>query len=248
MKGKVSVFIPTYNEGRVIKDNLRKVMDSMEALHRPYDIWVADDGSTDNTVETVDEFINSLPKDDREIIKVYQGRLNVGRGEVLHNAFQRADGEVICFMDADLSTDLRHLPKLLKEIDEGFDVATGSRWMPESKVERSILRALISHAYNRLLQLSFKSKIRDHQCGFKSFRRDKLFKLLEETGVRKYRRWAWDAELLIRSQLNGYRISEFPVNWKTEGKSSFKYLRDIMDISFYLISLHFRLKREKKSF
>jgi len=245
MDVSVSLFIPAFNEAKIIESTISKVIDSLNSIGHPYEIWVADDGSTDDTVGIVNEYISNLPPEDKSKVILFEGKVNQGRGEVLHNAFQKANGRIICFLDADLATDLKHLPRLIEDVNGDFDIATGSRWRYDSTVKRGHRRKVISFFYNRFLQLLFGSKVQDHQCGFKSFKKDKLFILLKESGIIKRRGWAWDAELLIRAQKKGYSISEFPVEWKAGSKSGFHYVRDILEIGFYLLSLFIRLKTEK---
>jgi hypothetical protein len=127
-------------------------------------------------------------------------------------------------------------------------VAAGSRWTKGSIVERAITRTIVSYVYNKMVQLTFNSKMRDHQCGFKSFRRQKLLQLLNEAGTYENRLWAWDTEILVRAQKHGYKISEFPVKWKSGRKSSFKYMRDMTVVAAYLLRLKRRLKKEENSF
>ncbi|MFC2162888.1 glycosyltransferase [Candidatus Altiarchaeota archaeon] len=244
MSCRLSLLIPTYNESEIIADTLGKTMFALDHIGMDYEVWVADDGSQDGTVGEVNEFIRGLPDGRRSRVKIFEGVVNVGRGEVLHNAIPKSSGEIICFMDADLATDLSHLKQLVGDIGSGSDVATGSRWMPGSDVERRFSRSFISYFYNLFIRLVFGSSVRDHQCGFKSFRRDKIIQLLDETGVRENRLWAWDAEILVRAQKHGYSVSEFPVKWRSGRKSDFRYVRDITRIGLYLIGLYFRMKRE----
>ena len=86
------------------------------------------------------------------------------------------------------------------------------------------LRKIISIIYNLFLRLYFGSRINDHQCGFKAFKREHVIKLLDEMGYDKslHRGWFWDAELLIRAQYNSYKIAEDPVGRKSSVRSTFK--------------------------
>jgi hypothetical protein len=133
---------------------------------------------------------------------------------------------VLAYIDVDLATDMQHLRELIDAIRiEGFDIATGSRMMPQSNVKRPLLRELASKGFNLLTRLLLKSKLHDHQCGFKSFKRTSLLNILDDI---EDKHWFWDTELLVLAQQRGYRVKEFPVNWKHGGATKVNITRDII--------------------
>ena len=86
-----------------------------------------------------------------------------------------ASGEILCYIDVDLATDMIHLKELIHSISvEGYDFSTGSRMMPESDAKRSLKRGMASNGFNFLVRTILSSNIYDHQCGFKAFRRDAI--------------------------------------------------------------------------
>jgi hypothetical protein len=234
-----SLFIPVYNEEKVIKQNLSNIFDKLNILNYSYEVIIADDGSTDSTAEMVKEL-----KKKYKNLKLYRDKKNSGRGEVLSQSFKLANGKFIGFMDIDLATNLNYLENLIKNL-ENTDVTTGSRWLRKSLVKRSFFRWIVSFFYNKLLlKILFNSKVKDHQCGFKGFRKEVALKLVDECGIRNDRRWAWDTEMLIRAQRHGYKISEFPIEWYAGKESKFKFLRDIVIVGTYLLKLRFELLKE----
>jgi len=108
--------------------------------------------------------------------------------------------------------------------------------------DRGLIRAFYSRLYNSGLQLFFHTRIGDHQCGFKAFKKSVLLDLIEEMGYDfKFRRgWFWDAELLIRAQRRSYKIDEFPVKWKSGNNSTFSLRRELKMIP-YIIQLKSKL-------
>lgn len=148
-----------------------------------------------------------------------------GRGRALNRAFKASSGEVLCYIDVDLATDMRYLEKLIRSVStEGYDFATGSRMMHESDAKRPFKREFASRGYNLMVRLLLHSKLYDHQCGFKAFRREALFDLLDEV---ENQHWFWDTELLVRAQNEGYRVIEFPVYWRHGGASKVNLAKDV---------------------
>ena len=229
MKRKVSVFFPVYNEAWRLEANVLSVRRFLQDSRMDYELIVIDDGSTDST---------------QEIAKVLQKEMGViyirykkgcSRRENLARSFEKAGGDIIAFMDADLATDIGQLPELVKEADM-HGIAIGCRYAKGSVIKRKPSRLLFSIAYNSFMRLYFGSRVRDHQCGFKAFRRDILLDLAKEAGYdRSLRRgWFWDAEILIRAQKKGHRIKEIPVVWRDMRKSSFNIRREIKMIPYIL--------------
>lgn len=231
-----SIIIPAYNEEDIIEGSLRILKDFLRKKRmKNFEIIVADDGSKDNTVALA-------KKSGVRVLKF----VHRGRGECVSEAVGRSRGEIVLFMDADLATGLEALPTLVSAIKKGYDIATGSRWLPGAHVQRSLSRLFISLWYNILVRFMFGSRVYDHQCGFKSFRRDVFLELTKEMGLKRNRLWAWDAEILIRAQRKGYKIFEFPVEWKAPEKTTFRLLRDSVVVSTYLLELWLTLHFTRK--
>jgi len=130
-----------------------------------------------------------------------------------------------------------HLPALVQAIRDGSDVATGSRLMPESDIVRTQGREVASRGYNFLVRAVLKSRLYDHQCGFKAFRRASILPLLDTIEAPH---WFWDTELLVRAQKKGYRIAEFPVRWRTGDKTTVRF-SDVYGMGSAIFNLRRRL-------
>ena len=228
-----SIFIPVYNEEKILQKNILKVKNKMSEFYDNFEIIIVDDGSTDSTSRIAKHLSNK---------NVRYVRFDNGpsRRENLAVAMKNSRKSVVVFMDADLATDLKHLEKLLDETNK-YDIVIGSRYSGIS-AKRSLFRRAISVIYNLFLKTVFGSKIKDHQCGFKAFRRDRFIELAEEAGYddKFTRGWSWDAEILIRAQKKGLKIKEFPVEWISGKDSSFSLNREIK-IAFYLIKLRTKI-------
>jgi glycosyltransferase involved in cell wall biosynthesis len=194
-----------------------------------FEILIAEDGSKDNTERICAslarkyDFIKHLHSDER-----------LGRGRALNRAFKTSKGEILAYIDVDLATDMKHLGELIRSIKDGYDFATGSRMLPESNVKRPLKRGFTSKGFNFLTRLMLGSKLYDHQCGFKSFRRASLFQILDNV---KDTHWFWDTELFVRAQKAGFKVREFPVEWKHGGMTKVNLIKDVLGMGSQIFRL-----------
>jgi glycosyltransferase involved in cell wall biosynthesis len=234
---EVSIVFPAYNEADALEAAVEKVTRALNEFARSYEIIIAEDGSTDGT----DKLAGALAMK-YSFIKHIHGEKRLGRGTALKSSFKKSSGEVLVYMDLDLATDLKHLKPLVDAIEyEGYDFATGSRMLSESKVERSRTRQIASKSYNFLVRAMLGSKVKDHQCGFKAFRREPLMQLLDEVTARH---WFWDTEIIVRAFRKGYTIEEIPVEWKGGRETKVRLLKDSFNMGWQVIKLWWQLKRQ----
>ncbi len=232
---EVSVVFPAYNEADALEAAVEKVTKALNEFARSYEIIIAEDGSTDGTDKKAAALAEKHP-----YVRHIHGEKRLGRGTALKNAFKQSNGEVLVYMDLDLATDLKHLKSLVGAVEfEGYDFATGSRMLPQSNVERSSTRNIASKTYNLVVRALLGSKVKDHQCGFKAFRREPLMKLLDEVGAGH---WFWDTEILVRAYLRGYKIKEIPVSWRGGRETKVRLLKDSLNMFWQAFSLWWRLK------
>ncbi|MEM3378162.1 MAG: glycosyltransferase family 2 protein [Candidatus Bathyarchaeia archaeon] len=235
---EVSVVLPAYNEAATLETTVAKVAMALSEFTRAYEIIIAEDGSTDGTDKLAAALAEQFP-----YVKHIHRKKRLGRGNALKNAFKQSSGKVLVYMDLDLATDLKHLKPLVEAIaGEGYDFATGSRMLPESDVERGFTRNLASKTYNLMVRTLLGSKVRDHQCGFKAFRREPLMRLLDEVEAGH---WFWDTEILVRAHRKGYRIKEIPVSWRSGRETKVRLLKDSMSMFRQALKLWWRLKRQQ---
>ncbi len=234
---EVSVVFPAYNEVDYLDSAVEKTTQTLREFTSSFELIIAEDGSTDGTAERSEELAQKYP-----FVKHIHGEQRLGRGTALNNAFRQSSGEVLVYMDLDIATDLKHLKPLVEAITlEGCDFATGSRLLPESKVERTLRRSISSKTYNFLVRAMLGSKLRDHQCGFKAFKREPTLKLLDEVGARH---WFWDTEIFVRAARKGYKIKEIPVEWKSGRKTKVNLFKDSFNMGSQVVKLWWRLKTE----
>jgi len=241
---KINIIIPTHNEEIVIEKNLRQLLEfyKQALLQDDWQIIVANNASSDQTRTIVSELACHEP---RLILWTTETK---GKGNALRQVLTRFPADVSVFMDADLATDLQDIPLLFSALQEN-DLVIGSRFVKGAKVERGLLRALISHSYSWLAQFIFKSQIKDFQCGFKAMNRrivEDVVSKTEDIG------WLFDTELVVLAERSGYKVLEIPIHWvetrDKRRKSSVKFFRTIVDHGRQIFSLWKRLKMNNKKF
>jgi hypothetical protein len=180
---------------------------------------VAEDGSNN----IFDKKIMSFIKKHKEI-KFIHSPVRLGRGKAIKNSVKVLNGDIIGYMDIDLATDISNLKKVIELFEtKKYDLITGSRYVKESKTKRSVMRNVFSFLFNLLLKILFNSKVSDHQCGFKFFRKDFIRKYGEAA---KSDYWFWDTEIILISQMNKKSVYELPVEWKESRKTTVKIFYD----------------------
>ncbi|MEM3627450.1 MAG: glycosyltransferase family 2 protein [Candidatus Bathyarchaeia archaeon] len=238
-KVEVSIVFPAYNEAERLEEAVKKTIEALEEFTRSYEVIIAEDGSTDGTDKIASELSMRYPK----VRHIHSDR-RLGRGLALKNAFNNSRGEILAFMDVDLATDIKHLKTLVESIKEGYDIAIGSRMHPESKVERTLSRRIASKWYNFMVRALLGSKIRDHQCGFKAFKRELILQILKETEATH---WFWDTEILVRASRRGCRIKEIPVEWRSGKETKVHLFKDSLTMGWQVLKFWWKLKRQSFS-
>ena len=215
-----SIIIPAYNEAARIGATLQRVLEYLGPQSGDTEIIVVNDGSRDNTVEIVRSFANKNPA-----LHLLENPGNRGKGYSVRNGMLHANGKILLFSDADLSSPIEESQKLFAAIAAGADVAIGSRWVKSSlQTERQPLyRQLFGRIFNLMLRITLGLKFKDTQCGFKAFTRAAAQKIFP---LQKIERWGFDPELLYLSKKFGFNVVEVPVVWGHSGGTRISPLTD----------------------
>ena len=232
----VSVIIPVFNDHEALKRAIPESIRALSEITDTFEILVAEDGSTDRSAELVRDW---QIRDPRVILLHADERL--GRGRALNRTIKSANYGIVCYYDVDLATDIAHLPELVGAIHVGADIATGSRLMPDSDIIRSGKREIASQGYNLLVRTILGSHLHDHQCGFKSFRKEQILSLIPDIEATH---WFWDTEVLIRGERKGLEITEFPVVWN-EGPGTTVRFSDVFSMGSQIMKLWWQLRVAK---
>lgn len=235
LQPKISVVIPVYNGSFYLESCVIDLRAHFTERGIPYELLIAEDGSTDGSKALCRELRARYPE-----LTLIQAEERLGRGESLRRAIRAATGDVVLYTDVDMATDIRHLDALIEHVSNGDDIATGSRYLQGSLAKRSLPRLIASRAYNRMVRLLLNSHVRDHQCGFKAFKRDSILELLPQV---KAGDWFWDTEILVRAQLGGFRVAEIPVEWAESpaDRSTVKLASDSFRFFFEVLRLRSEL-------
>ncbi|HEY1566755.1 MAG TPA: glycosyltransferase [Solirubrobacteraceae bacterium] len=203
---RIDIVVPVHNEQAVLQDSIGRLHEFL-SHEMPYAwrIVIADNASTDATLAMARAMAFEL-----EHVTVLH-LAHKGRGRALRAAWTASDADVLCYMDVDLSTDLRALLPLVSSLVCGHsEVAIGSRLASGARIDRGPKREVISRAYNLLLRHVLRARFSDAQCGFKAIRADAARTLLPQI---QDQGWFFDTELLILAQRRGLRIHEVAVDW-----------------------------------
>ena len=236
IKPEVTAIIPVYNDRPSLETALPISVDSLSAITPDFEILIAEDGSTDGSAEFVREYTIKDPR-----VRLLHSDARQGRGRALNRAIGEAQGSIVCYYDVDLATNMQHLPTLIGAIREGYDLATGSRLLPDSDIIRTGGREFASRSYNFLVRLFLGSRIFDHQCGFKAFNRGRIETILPSI---RDNHWFWDTEILVRAQRQGFRVSEFAVHWRA-GKGTTVKVKDIFSMGEAILRLWWQIHVSK---
>ena len=219
---RLDIVVPVFNEQGVLAVSIRRLHDhAARELPCDWRIVIANNASTDATWRVAAQLAGELDRVEAVDLR------EKGRGRALRHVWSASDADVLCYMDADLSTDLRALGPLVAPLLAGEgDVAIGTRLAPGATVVRGLRREVLSRSYNRLLRMTLAARFTDAQCGFKAIRADAARHLLPEV---RDDGWFFDTELLMLAQRAGLRIHEVPVDWTDDPDSRVDVLRTALE-------------------
>jgi glycosyltransferase involved in cell wall biosynthesis len=220
----ISVTVPICDEAGNLPTLCERIRETLEAVGRPWELILVNDGSTDGSDEILDELAASEPR-----FRVIHFRRNFGQTAAMMAGFDFAKGDVIIPIDGDQQNDPADIPKMLAKLDEGFDVCSG--WRKDRK-DNSLKRNLPSIMANRLISFVSGVRLHDFGCSLKAYRREVV------EGLRLY--GEMHRFLPIYVSWHGARIAEVEVRHyaRTSGKSKYglervlKVLADLIVVKF----------------
>ncbi|MDO5846609.1 MAG: glycosyltransferase [Methanocorpusculum sp.] len=229
----LSIAIPVYKDAAGLRAAVPRTVAAAEALEISFEILLMEDGGDAACCSAAQAFAAADAR-----IQAYHSDERRGKGGAITEAAHLAHGDIFCFFDVDLSTDLKHLKELVEKIQGGADVVIGSRMMKDSVVIRTENRERSSRAYNLMVRALLGSHISDNQCGFKGFRRDALLQILPYVSARG---WTWDTEVLAFAVRAGFSVVEIPVVW-TQGERTNVQRSDIFVMARDVVKLAWRIR------
>lgn len=218
----VEIAVPVYNEQVILRQSIERLHAFLcEGFPFDWKILIVNNGSIDGTAAVAESLTRSLTN--VEFLNLSEK----GRGRALRAAWLASSADIVCYMDVDLSTDLKALLPLVAPLVSGHSaISIGSRLSPTSQVTRGALREFVSRAYNLILRIGLRAKFRDAQCGFKACRGDVARELIPQI---EDNCWFFDTELLVLAQRRGMPIYEVPVTWTDDPDSRVKIVSTAID-------------------
>lgn len=215
-----SIVIPAYNESQRLGASLEKVLAYVAKMGWTAEVIVVNDGSRDSTPEIVREWARRNP-----IVRLVENPGNRGKGYSVRHGMIEAGGELLLFTDADLSSPIYEVEKLVAAIKQGADIAIGSRWLrAELQTERQPLyRQFFGRVFNLLLRVVLGLRFKDTQCGLKAFTARAAQAIFPRQRIE---RWGFDPEILFLANKAGMVTAELPVEWAHDQRSKISPIRD----------------------
>ena len=204
---KYSIVIPAYNEASRLPRTLQPILAFIKAKSWEAEVIVVNDGSTDATADVVREFSRQ-----HAAVCLVDNQVNQGKGRSIRDGVKLATGDIILFADADNSTPIEDAELLVQAIEDGADIAIGSRWV-DRKLQvqpQPWYRRLNGRVYNLLLRGILGLDYKDTQNGFKAFTRCAAKTIF---GMQRIAGWGFDAEVLYLARKFNLAVREVPVEY-----------------------------------
>lgn len=232
----VTIIFPVLNEKLRLESGITRTVEYLKKIaFEDYEIIIVDNGSTDETPQIASALVEKYHR-------VQYERINIrGVGAAFRRGVELSHGDIVGYMDIDLSTNIRHLGEAIHIFDTQKEIVyiNGSRFAKQSNVEgRKWYRKITSKGLLILLKLFLGMKSTDAICGFTFVRRETAVSLIE--GCSDDNGWFYMIEFLIRAEKRGIRILDYPVEWQEDYNTTVKIFRTICN---YLVQIA-RLRRE----
>lgn len=205
---QLSVVVPAYNEAARLPDSLEKIKRYLAQGASSFELIVVDDGSMDATADVAERAIGTLGS----VVRLGRNR---GKGHAVRRGMLEATGARRLMTDADLSTPIEDLPKLMTRLDAGDDVAIASRALRDSRIEirQPSFRENVGRLFNGIVRAFVVSGLHDTQCGFKLFTGNAAEVIFSAARLDGF---AFDVEALYLARRAGFSISEVGVTWRND--------------------------------
>jgi glycosyltransferase involved in cell wall biosynthesis len=229
----LEINIPVYNEEVDLSKNIPILYTFCTQYLNCYawKIVIIDNASKDATWQKVTELKCQYPG---KVDGLHLDRK--GRGFALRTAWKKSLADYVSYMDVDLASDINSFPQMIKMLDEGYDLVTGSRNCRDSRViGRTLLREIMSKTYIFLVKLIHGTKLSDTQCGFKALRREAFLKI-EPLIVNNL--WFFDSEMVIVMERSGFKVGDIPIKWTDDRHTTVKVAKDSWEEFSGLVRLY----------
>jgi len=214
----ISIVVPVFNEEESLQAFYKVLVKSVLKLNTGFEVIFVDDGSTDKSLEILKGLrVNGLTGSK---IKIYSFQKNQGKAEALTFGFQKAKGEYIVTLDADLQDRPEEIGKLLNKLKQGYDLVSGWR---EKRKDSKLFINFPSKLFNYLSGLFWGLKLHDYNCGLKVYKAQAAKSLNLYGGMQRF------IPLLLHQ--NGFKVTEVPVVHEARkfGKSKYGFSKSFKE-------------------
>lgn len=216
----LSLVIPAYNEARRLPSTLQGVVKIItDRSFSDLEVIVVDDGSTDGTAACAEAAAESISSAGATL-RVLRNPRNRGKGHSVRRGMLASQCDWVLVSDADQSTPLGEIDKLLQAAREGnLEIVIGSRALDRSLIEirQPILREVAGRVFNAYMRALTRLEVADSQCGFKLFSRRAVKRIAARQRVERF---GFDVEQLYLAQKMGLTFAEVPVRWSDSAGTS----------------------------
>lgn len=232
----LTILFPVLNERLRLESGITRTVEYLQKIEfDDYEIIIVDNGSEDETPQIAERLCGQYPG-------VSYERINVrGVGAAFRRGVKLSHGDIVGYMDIDLSTNLRHLGEaihIFRTVKE-VEYINGSRFAKESDTKgRKWYRRITSQGLLILLKVFLGMKSTDAICGFTFMRRETALSLVKASS--QDNGWFYMIELLLRAEKRGVRILDYPVEWQEDYNTTVKVFKTVCN---YLVQIA-RLFRE----
>jgi dolichyl-phosphate beta-glucosyltransferase len=223
MTPDISIVIPAFEEEARVGDSIERILSYLRDVSARAELIVVDDGSKDRTAEVAESAFKSAGEIATKVIRYDQNR---GKGFAVKTGLLAATAPIALFSDADLSTPIEEMPKLVDPIRNGeYDLTFGSRALDRSLIgtHQPWRREQGGKVFNLVVRTLTGMAFWDTQCGFKAFNMTKFRSLLDRMQIDRF---GFDVEFLYVAQIHGLRLKEVPVRWNNDERSKVSVIRD----------------------
>jgi len=223
MKIDFSIIVPAFNEEARLGQTLNTILSYLRDGNHSAELIVVDDGSSDDTAVVAQKSFAEFSEIETKVIRYEKNR---GKGFAVKTGFSQAEGEIAVFTDADLSTPIAELDKIIEPLKRGeYDVTFGSRALDRNLIgtHQPWRREQSGKVFNLVVRTCTGLPFWDTQCGFKAFKMSKFRPLLETMEIDRF---GFDVEFLYVANYRGLRLKEIPVRWNHCEGSKINVFRD----------------------
>lgn len=229
----ISIVIPAHNEEENLHNLLSELLPVFErhVETRDYELVIVNDNSTDSTGSLIDDLSRTNPR-----IKAVHRNTSPGFGNAVKEGLRNASGDIVIPVMGDLSDDPQDIPRLVRKIHEGYDIAYGSRFIEGGATEGKMAA---NRTFNNVVRLLFGIKHKDITNAFKAYRKE----VLKSIGIDNLEAKGFDltVEIALKAHIMGFSSAEVPVTWhgREKGEAKLKLSENATEYGKRLLKLFF---------